>query len=87
MAWSSFSEDRPNRARRSQLHFQLFDVQCLGMDLGGVGGEFDVLARELGLQVCGESAQCLRVGREGLVRQGHGDVPTAEVAIMSSVFK
>ena len=61
----------PCAAQHGQLHFQLFDVQCLGMDLGGVGGEFDVLAREFGLQLCGESAQRLRVGRERMVRQGH----------------
>jgi len=32
-------------------------VQGLGVDLGGVGGQLDVLARELGLQLRGEGAQ------------------------------
>jgi hypothetical protein len=36
------------------LHLQLFDVQRLGMDLRGIGGELDLLARQFGLQVSGK---------------------------------
>jgi hypothetical protein len=60
-------------SQRRQLHLQLFDVQCLGMDLCGIGGEFDLLARQFGLQVSGKKLQCLRVGRQRLMRQGHAE--------------
>jgi hypothetical protein len=50
-------------SQRRQLHLQLFDVQRLDMDLRGIGGEFDLLARQFGLQVSGKKLQRLRVGR------------------------
>jgi len=50
-------------SQRSQLHLQLFDMQRLGMDLRGIGGEFDLLARQFGLQVSSKKLQRLRVGR------------------------
>jgi len=43
----------PCAPQHGQLHLQLFDVQRLGMDLGSVGGELDVLACQLGLQADG----------------------------------
>ena len=39
----------PRPAQRGQLHLQLLDVQRLGVDFGGVGGNLDVLARQFGL--------------------------------------
>ena len=59
--------------QHGQLHLQLFDVQRLGMDFGGIGGEFDLLARQFGLQVSGKQVQRLRVGRQRMMRQGHVD--------------
>ena len=53
----------PCTPQRGELHLQLFNVQRLGVDLGGVGGEFEVLARQLGLQADGETAQLRRVCR------------------------
>ena len=50
-------------SQRRQLHLQLFDMQRLGMDLRGIGGELDLLARQFGLQVSGKKLQRLRVGR------------------------
>src|SRR3954469_12751498 len=61
----------PRTPQRGELHLQLFDVQRLGVDLCGVGGEFDVLARQLGLQADGETAQLRRVGRQWVYGQGH----------------
>ena len=58
MSRSSFSDDRSNRApQHGQLHLQLLDVQRLGMDLGIARRNVDVLAREFGLQPCGEQSQ------------------------------
>ena len=61
----------PRAAQHGQLHLQLLDVQRLGMDLGGIGGDLDVLARQLGLQVCGEDPQSARVGRQRIGCQRH----------------
>ena len=61
----------PRTPQHGQLHLQLLDVQRLGMDLGGVGGNLDVLARQFGLQVCGEDPQSTRVGRQRLGCQRH----------------
>ena len=61
----------PCTAQHGQLHLQLLDVQRLGVDLGSVGGDLDVLARQLGLQAGGECAQCLRIGRQRVHGQGH----------------
>src|SRR3954468_3137909 len=46
----------PRTPQRGKLHLQLFDMQRLGVDLGSIGGEFKVLARQLCLQACGETA-------------------------------
>ena len=60
-------------SQRRQLHLQLFDMQRLGMDLRGIGGELDLLARQFGLQVSGKQLQRLRVGRQRMMRQRHAD--------------
>jgi hypothetical protein len=64
----------PRTPQHGQLHLQLLDVQRLGMDLGGVGGNLDVLARQFGLQVCGEDPQNTRVGRQRLGCQRHRQI-------------
>ena len=51
-------------AQYRQLHLQLLDVQRLGMDLGRIGGDLDILACQLSLQIHREAAQ-----RGGVVRQ------------------
>ena len=54
-------------AQHRQLHLQLLDMQRLGMDLGRIGGDLDILARQLCLQIDREVAQ-----RGGVVRQRQG---------------
>jgi len=44
----------PRATQHGQLHLQLLDMQRLGMDLGRVGGDLDLLARQLRLQANGE---------------------------------
>jgi hypothetical protein len=61
----------PRAPKHSQLHLQLLDVQRLRMDLSGIGGNFDVLARQLGLQVCGEDPQSTWAGRQRIGCQRH----------------
>ena len=51
MAWSSFSDERPNRAgAHSQLGLELLDMQGLGVDLGVAGSDRPIPLRKLGLQ-------------------------------------
>ena len=54
-------------AQHRQLHLQLLDIQRLGMDLGRIGGDLDILACQLCLQINREVAQ-----RDGVVRQWQG---------------
>ena len=54
----------PRAPQHGQLHLQLLDVQRFGVDLGGVGGNLDILARQFGLQIRGEDPQSTRVGRQ-----------------------
>ena len=44
MSRSSFSDERPKRARlqQRQLHFQLLDMQRLGVNLGVARLQFDL---------------------------------------------
>src|SRR5271166_1899966 len=51
-------------AQYRQLHFQLLDVQRLGMDLGRIGRDLDILACQLSLQIHREAAQRGRVFRQ-----------------------
>jgi len=64
----------PRATQHGELHLQLLDVQRLGIDLGRIGRDLDVLARQLRLQVGGEHPQRVRVGRERSARQGHGRI-------------
>ena len=57
----------PRASQHGQLHLQLLDMQRLGVDLRRIGGDLDLLARQLGLQVSGEDPQRARVGRQRLV--------------------
>jgi hypothetical protein len=50
----------PGPSQHRQLHLQLFDVQCLGVDFGSIGGDLYLLARQLGLKTGGKQPQ--RVG-------------------------
>jgi hypothetical protein len=61
----------PRTPKHGQLHLQLLDVQRLGMDLRGVGGNLDILARQFGLQACGKDPQSTRVGGQRLGCQRH----------------
>ena len=74
MSRSSFSEERPNRARRStaSCDLQLLDVQRLGVDLGVAGGDLELLARQFGLQLCGEDPQSPRDRPADGACQRHG---------------
>ena len=40
----------PSPAQHRQLHLELLDVQRLGMNLGRIGRDLELLARQLGLQ-------------------------------------
>ena len=65
-------------AQDGQLHLQLLDMQRLGMDLGGVGGDFDVLAGQFGLQVGGEArSACGSVGRGSCAKDMRRFIPRA----------
>ena len=54
-----------------QLHLQLLNMQCLGIDLCRVGGDLDILTRQLSLQIHREVAQRGGIVRLRQIRQRH----------------
>jgi len=64
----------PRATQHGELHLELLDMQRLGINLGRVGRDLDVFARQLRLQVGGEHPQRVRVGRERSAHQGHGRI-------------